>query len=1278
MSLAVYVFQDANRNQITIDSNDYNYTGTWSAYGSYHSSTLDTADYGNGRYITIIDNVGANPLYVPPRNQPKKWSPLAKIIAGDEPPYPPTPSGTATVDQLFMMGTNALYAAWAGTYLAGKAYDLASIGTNVGTNAYNLATTANAEAASAIDLANQALQTAWIGTNATGATALAYTALTTAWSGTSGANAAYALAVTGTNAATGAISLANTAVTTSWAGTNAIPLANQGITQSWAGTNAIDLANQALQTAWLGTNATGATTLAYTALTTAWTGTRTADSAYSVAVTGTNAAASGIDLANKALQTAWLGTNATGATNLAYTALQTAWTGTAEATAAIVLANQGITQSWAGTNAIVLANQGITSAWAGTSAIALANQGITQSWAGTNAIVLANQGITQSWAGTNAIALANQAFVLAEAGTVIPPLSTLPDVNIPSPTAQQVLTYDGSKWVATSPSSTTSAVGFTLDSTAAGTGTYSTLSVVPVGGAEQTDALTLTAADGEKPFATAYLSGTLNRTLIDAGIWEFNTYVTAVPYTGTTSTQVIAKVFRRASSGAETPLFSATSDPIGSLDPELTSTIAVQGTFTASLSDKIVAKYYGQTNDVGVVTLNVFHNGTAHYSHFHTPLSSKHNDLAGLQGGTFNEYYHLTQSQAASVVSLIAAGTAVVGSPTVDIGLSMIPGSGSIAMRADSAPALNTSILPTWQGQHAFNKGLRLPQSGLVVNLTSSTITTLFTTDRSAIRFSSNSLVPSDRRFVLEAGNSDGQILIMECVSGRAELLDNSSSSGCYTRLQTHWRPGANETLTLRYNGSEWIELGRSPVPAPLVETQAIAWNGTVIIDMTGSQYQTLNLGGSTFFTAANYGTALAVALDITGTGSFALSYDSAWQQLTPLASALNSGATGVLELVSFGTTASQAVVSYSATDYRPTTAAAQSDTLAYTALTTAWTGTSAAAAGIGLANQALATAFTGTANAATANSLAYTALTTAWVGTNSGQSAYNLAAIGTNVGTNALTNAATANALAYTALTTAWVGTNNTGQASLPLVGGTLTGIMVAPNVYFGSAAESARSGTIEVNFKTGAYHTATLNGSVTVSGTNYGPGRGAALILTGGTVSSPIYFNPSFVFLGTAPTSLGASQIGIVSLTSLGDQPANTLAIYTATDVASVGASTTVTNIGTGAGLVYAQTVANAVQLRTITAGANVTVVNGASAIVISSTSSGTSATATTLVNIGTGAGQVYAQAVAGTAQLRTITAGANVTVVNGASDIVISSTSSGTSSSGATDILQVQVFN
>jgi hypothetical protein len=69
------------------------------------------------------------------------------------------------------------------------------------------------------------------------------------------------------------------------------------------------------------------------------------------------------------------------------------------------------------------------------------------------------------------------------------------------------------------------------------------------------------------------------------------------------------------------------------------------------------------------------------------------------------------------------------------------------------------------------------------------------------------------------------------------------------------------------------------------------------------------------------------------------------------------------------------------------------------------------------------------------------------------------------------------------------------------------------------------------------------------------------------------------------------------------------------------------------------------------------------------------GTNASSSYMANIGVGEGSIYAQTSGGTFQLKTLVAGSNITVTNGASDITITSTGG---AAGALDILQVQVFS
>lgn len=108
-------------------------------------------------------------------------------------------------------------------------------------------------------------------------------------------------------------------------------------------------------------------------------------------------------------------------------------------------------------------------------------------------------------------------------------------------------------------------------------------------------------------------------------------------------------------------------------------------------------------------------------------------------------------------------------------------------------------------------------------------------------------------------------------------------------------------------------------------------------------------------------------------------------------------------------------------------------NTLAYTALQTAWLGTAAAAAAITLANQAFVLAEAGTTGGSGPDddSLAFTALTTAWAGTAAAAAANSAAVVAQNEAAAAISLANQAiivgeagTKLAFTALQTAWNGT--------------------------------------------------------------------------------------------------------------------------------------------------------------------------------------------------------------------------------------------------------------
>lgn len=74
-----------------------------------------------------------------------------------------------------------------------------------------------------------------------------------------------------------------------------------------------------------------------------------------------------------------------------------------------------------------------------------------------------------------------------------------------------------------------------------------------------------------------------------------------------------------------------------------TNRVVVPANISLIASDQLGEIVFATSNDVD--TINIVHNGTSYYSFFKSPLFQRHNDLAGLQGGTSGEYYHLNSAQ---------------------------------------------------------------------------------------------------------------------------------------------------------------------------------------------------------------------------------------------------------------------------------------------------------------------------------------------------------------------------------------------------------------------------------------------------------------------------------------------------------------------------------------------------------------------------------------------------------------------------------------------------------
>lgn len=218
-----------------------------------------------------------------------------------------------------------------------------------------------------------------------------------------------------------------------------------------------------------------------------------------------------------------------------------------------------------------------------------------------------------------------------------------------TPTITNVLQWNGTEWDAAPFLAPVGGnyVDFYLDDTASDIGGYFSLLNYPTGGSQVDDSAT--ASTSHEVFIEAYASGSDGLDgdgYINAGKWDFHLY-SYVDNSGGTS-YLKAYVYKRTSGGVETLLFSGNTQDINntnSLVPQLYTIESFQGQFAINSTDRLVVKFYAFSDSPTNKTIHLIHNGELFYSHIHSPILTRHNDLAGLQGGSSGEYYHLTQTE---------------------------------------------------------------------------------------------------------------------------------------------------------------------------------------------------------------------------------------------------------------------------------------------------------------------------------------------------------------------------------------------------------------------------------------------------------------------------------------------------------------------------------------------------------------------------------------------------------------------------------------------------------
>ena len=152
----------------------------------------------------------------------------------------------------------------------------------------------------------------------------------------------------------------------------------------------------------------------------------------------------------------------------------------------------------------------------------------------------------------------------------------------------------------------------------------------------------------------------MNTTVIPGGEWEFITWCKVDNPVGTS--EIVIRVYKRASGGTETELFNTTTGNIDETSVTEYSTKSIQGDFEVAESDRLLIKYFAKASTAASVTITLYYEGTEHYSHLHTPFTfATATDPDAIHKSVSSEFDTITAKTAIAATDLFlieeAAGT---------------------------------------------------------------------------------------------------------------------------------------------------------------------------------------------------------------------------------------------------------------------------------------------------------------------------------------------------------------------------------------------------------------------------------------------------------------------------------------------------------------------------------------------------------------------------------------------------------------------------------------------
>ena len=154
----------------------------------------------------------------------------------------------------------------------------------------------------------------------------------------------------------------------------------------------------------------------------------------------------------------------------------------------------------------------------------------------------------------------------------------------------------------------------------------------------------------------SYITNNFNRLLLNRGVFQFYFYASVDDISN--YSYISVEIYKRIANGTETLILNnIKSNDINTVYPNNNMYIA-EGTITSDIillnTDEIVIKIYGGTNITDKLIRIYFYHGGNTNSYFTSSLITKHNELVNIQGGSNNEYYHLTNQQYINATSIVS------------------------------------------------------------------------------------------------------------------------------------------------------------------------------------------------------------------------------------------------------------------------------------------------------------------------------------------------------------------------------------------------------------------------------------------------------------------------------------------------------------------------------------------------------------------------------------------------------------------------------------------------